>query len=73
MALVLEGQHLMGDLRPLPGAAHRGQILRRHIGIAHALDDQQPALDVVDEMDGRALAVALPGTWLGEPPIICSL
>ena len=40
MAFVLEGQHLMGHPGRFQSALHDGQILRRHIGIAHALDDR---------------------------------
>src|SRR5215471_1209842 len=52
MTLVVEGEDVIGNARALQGPAHYRQILRRHIRIAHALHDQQPASDPVDEMDG---------------------
>src|ERR1700759_4465896 len=52
MTLILEGEEVIGDPRGLQGPADHRQVLRRDIGIAHALDDEQLALDSVDEMDG---------------------
>ena len=47
-------------------------VLRRDVGVLHALDDQQPALDVLHKVERRALPVAF-RHFSGEPPIISSL
>src|SRR5579883_2721047 len=57
--LIGEKQRLVRNARRLQRRLDGMQVLGRDIRIVHALHDEEPRLDARDEMDGRALAIAL--------------
>src|SRR5712692_3761707 len=59
VALIGEHQRLVGHMRAPERFLDHAHILRRHVGIVGALHDEEAALDAVDIVDGRALAIAL--------------